>query len=181
MSLTFVVDRLSSVIALVQPDNGGIYYNHLFDITMTPPALFIWEALDIYGRLTHHSATHAVHFQIFSDAPHCAGHLSTLLLRLIDKGTKASIKDDDPDATPRQFALLKDLTYVIRPSGAYGTAFLSGVKYTYARAEAYAKDHPFFSFAPLLGDGGFPISTWPEGCRAQADPDVVLECYETVS
>ncbi|KAL1940514.1 hypothetical protein VTO73DRAFT_7949 [Trametes versicolor] len=166
---------------LIAPDNGGIYNNRLADDDMNPPALFIWEALDVSGRLAHHSATHAVHFAIFSQAPRCAVHLSMLVLRLIDEGTKASIKEDDPEAIPRRFAKLKGLTYAIRPSGVYGTAFLSGVKYTYARAEAYAKEHPQYTFAPSVDSVGFPITTWPEGCEAHADPDVVLDCYETVS
>lgn len=140
--------------------------------------LFIWEQLDIAARMAHHYARHVVHFQIFSEAPYCAGHLALVLLRLIDNAAAQHVPNVATVNTAR-LPKLKDLCYSITPSSVYGSAYFTGFELAYASANAFANDNAYFTFNPS-GNRPLPVSTWPDNRRDIAVPDNVRDCYTTV-
>lgn len=135
--------------------------------------LFIWDTLDIASRIAHHYARHAVHFQLFSEAPYAAGHLALVLLRLTDNASRDAAYNS---VRPPK---LRDLTYSIAPSGVYGTAYFSGFERAYADASAFSAANAYFTFTPSPNHT-LPLTTWPEHKRDLADPDIVHDCYATV-
>lgn len=140
---------------------------------MSPSALLIWEKLDIAASLDHHGATHAVHFRIFTDAPHSAGHLAGLLLRLATQ--------EDTMALPHaRRPMLKALIYSICPSAVHGTAYFFRLDRAYRRAQTYATATPHYTFAPPGTRSELPLTTWPEGTRRYVYPDIVLAAFQAV-
>lgn len=140
---------------------------------MSPSALLIWEKLNIAASLDHHGATHAVHFRIFTEAPHSAGHLAGLLLRL-------ATQEDAATLPLARRPTLKALIYSICPSEVHGTAYFFRLERAYRRAQAFSAATPHYTFTPPGTQLELPLTTWPEATRTYVYADTVLAAFQTI-
>ncbi|KAH9852995.1 hypothetical protein C2E23DRAFT_859610 [Lenzites betulinus] len=158
--------RNRRILAGYPDEDGGVKY------TTTNKSAILGVVNTCYrnfSQLAHKHATYGIHFAIETEAPSCAVQLALLLAHLATDGGNAMATSRTPK--------LADLVYSITPSGVYGTAYFNGLRRTYKAVKATANIDSYFS--RILSGTEMPISTLPDGSRALAQPQLVLDCYET--